>query len=131
MPETVKKASKRNLNHDRHVNRQASRTGKLTRKPSMTKMSGRRGVESQNVGLGDGALLAAASGRDDQGERWCSIEDHEFAVRKRQVECRLSTLVRTLWSAILVFIFFLITLETIMSCALSIVFTIYLFREVC
>jgi len=86
------------------------------------------------VGLGAGAVLAAASGNNSEAvggrngaapddARLGSVEHHEAEVRNRQVECALSALFRTLWSAILVFIFFLISFETLMSCALSVGFT--------
>ena len=79
------------------------------------------------VGLGAGAMLLLA--KEELGTSayplYGPIEEHEAKVRRENASCWLVRFVTTLWSSILVFMVYLITLETLMSCALCVGLTIY------
>jgi hypothetical protein len=83
---------------------------------------------NKTVGLG-AAVLAANKGELGAYQHG-PIEEQEAKVRRENVSCWLARFVTTLLSSILVFMVYLITLETLMSCALSVGLTIYWYNVV-
>ena len=79
--------------------------------------------EAKTVGLGE---VAKGELHTYHG----SIEEHEAKVRKQSTSCWLVRFFTTQISAILVFVVYLITLETLMSSALCIGLTIYWYNLV-
>lgn len=83
-----------------------------------------RKFENKHFGM---AEVAARSGVKDTV---VGIETHERRVRKENETCWLTRFSTTLFSAILVFLVYLVTLETVMSCALCLGLTMYWYYDV-
>jgi len=78
--------------------------------------------EKKKVGLGEGAVeLSSFHG---------PIEEHELKVRQQQKQFCLTRFVTTLMASIMVFVVYLITLETLLSSALCVGLTIYWYETV-
>ena len=78
--------------------------------------------EKKSVGLGEGAVeLSSFHG---------PIEEHELKVRQQQKSFCLTRFVTTLMASIMVFVVYLITLETLLSSALCVGLTIYWYETV-
>eukprot|EP00553_Chaetoceros_curvisetus_P006038 CAMPEP_0204623366 /NCGR_PEP_ID=MMETSP0717-20131115/9096_1 /ASSEMBLY_ACC=CAM_ASM_000666 /TAXON_ID=230516 /ORGANISM="Chaetoceros curvisetus" /LENGTH=505 /DNA_ID=CAMNT_0051638423 /DNA_START=102 /DNA_END=1619 /DNA_ORIENTATION=- len=80
-----------------------------------------RMIDEKNVGLGAGAIVMSQTSG--------SIEFQETKVRRQEDTFLLTRLFTTLWAAALVFVVYLITLETLMSCALSLGLTIFWYKK--
>jgi len=79
--------------------------------------------EAKNVGLGE---VATGELKLHHGP----VEEHEARVRAQSTSCWLTMFITTLMSAIMVFVVYLITLETLLSCALCVGLTVYWHKEV-
>ena len=79
--------------------------------------------EAKNVGLGE---VATGELKIHHGP----VEEHEARVRAQSTSCWLMRFTTTLASAVMVFVVYLITLETLLSCTLCVGLTIYWYREV-
>lgn len=76
--------------------------------------------DEKNVGLGE----AAAGGLNFHGV----VEEHEMRVREQQRTFLLSRFFTTMMASFMVFIVYLITLETVLSCALCVGLTIFWYQ---
>ena len=74
-----------------------------------------------NIGLGE----MAAKEMNFHGD----VEEHEFRVREQQRSFLFTRFFTTLMAACMVFFIYLITLETLLSCALCVGLTIFWYRE--
>jgi len=79
--------------------------------------------EAKNVGLGE---VATGELKLHHGP----VEEHEARVREQSTSCWLTRFITTLMSAIMVFVVYLITLETILSCVMCVGLTVYWYKEV-
>jgi hypothetical protein len=79
--------------------------------------------EAKNVGLGE---VATGELKLHHGP----VEEHEARVRAQSTSCWLLRFITTLLSAIMVFVIYLITLETLLSCALCVGLTVHWYQEV-
>lgn len=98
---------------------------KKTRRKTKTKtklsMSMAHMIDKKTVGLGTGAIFMSQSSG--------AIEMHEKEVRRQEQSFFLTRFLTTLVAASLVFVVYLITLETMMSCALSLGLTIFWYKK--
>jgi len=111
------------LNEESEVHAKTNRTSNLKSKFKGLSINMAAKYEAKNVGLGE---VATGELKIHHGP----VEEHEARVRAQSTSCWLMRFTTTLASAVMVFVVYLITLETLLSCTLCVGLTIYWYREV-
>lgn len=107
--------------HEQEQEREHGWNKSTTTSSTRHRRSMARMIDEKNVGLGAGAIVMSQTSG--------SIEIQESKVRKEQDTFLFTRFITTLWAASLVFVVYLITLETLMSCALSLGLTIFWYKK--
>ena len=112
-----------NVNVNVKANAYSSRDRKRARpgKARLVTLAQKYDEKNINIGLGE----MAAKEMNFHGD----VEEHEFRVREQQRSFLFTRFFTTLMAACMVFFIYLITLETLLSCALCVGLTIFWYRE--
>ena len=94
---------------------------KMKGKTSSRRMSMKRKMDKMNVGLGAGAIVMSTSSG--------AIEKQEKEVRRQEESFVLTRFFTTLLASVMVFVVYLITLQTLMSVALSLGLTMFWYKK--
>lgn len=122
---TTLRTSNRSLseNPSKRPSMNLSSVRKLTRSLRMN-MNMAKNFDEKKVGMGE----VARKGIDESEQ--IGIEEHESEVRKTTRSSWITKFLTTFFSSILVFVVYLISIETMISCALCVGMTLYWYNKV-
>jgi ribosomal protein L17 len=121
--ETIENSGKK-INQVSHAAASVIKSNAKTLAKSVNLNNVAKSYDEKKVGMG--GIAKKVMKESDQ----IGIEEHEAVVRKIVQPCWITQFLTTLLSSVLVFVVYLISIETIMSCALTVGLTLFWYDKV-